>query len=432
MAKQKDPSEANFTYILREELKKKYHFFTLDDSNELYIYNEPVGIYTGNADPVVKKLLNQRLGNKVNMGTVIETVNLLKIDTYISRGELNPIPDLIPVGNGLLDINTRELKPYNPQFLYTYKLPVDYNPDAKCCEFMQFLDEIIANKYHKAIQQLLGFFLRRRYFPKKGFIVVGPRDSGKTTFANVIISFLGQENISTKSIQAICERFGTVDLFGKIANICDENPAGALKDFDKFKSLTGDSYVEGEIKGVQKKVRFWNTAKMLFLCNEIPPADKADEAYYARWVILPFPHRFTSDNPNRDAHKINKLITKEELSGILNFALDGYCSLKDNEQFDYSDSSGVIKKMYFAYSGDEISRFIVERLIITSNSDTFTPRYIIYDAFKRYCIEQLLVARDEDSFWRAFYGRVPDCESRLFHPTVDGKQTRAYRGIELC
>jgi len=65
--------------------------------------------------------------------------------------------------------------------------------------------------------------------------------------------------------------------------------AESLSDMGVFKALTGGDEVT--VRGVySNSFQLENSAKMIFSCNEVPQAIGADDAYYDRFRVIPFPH----------------------------------------------------------------------------------------------------------------------------------------------
>jgi putative DNA primase/helicase len=381
------PKKEVVSFKLREELKAKYHFFTLTDSKELYMYVPTLGIYKDNAEPVVRKILDGMLHEDSNPGLIGTTVASLKDNTYMDRSKLENNPTLLATRNCVLNIDTLEQWKLTPDAYRIKQIPVEYNHKATCPNFNKFIETTVEPEYQKVIQQWFGFCLQETYAPKKAIMIWGKPHSGKTRLAIVLTAFLGEENVVTKTLPSICERFGTTDLYGKMANVSDEHPASLVKDFEKFKALTGESMVEGEIKGVQKKIFFRNTAKMIFLCNEIPPIEHADDSFYSRWIVIPFNKCFNEETGNRINAYDKLMTTPEELSGILNYALQGYNSLKTEKQFAYPDSIDYVKTMWSNGAKDSISMYIKECLVTDGNLDTWVANDTIYTDYCSYCQE---------------------------------------------
>ena len=69
---------------------------------------------------------------------------------------------------------------------------------------------------------------------------------------------------------------------------------------------------------------FINYAKLTFACNKIPiiKTDTDDEAYWDRLMIFDFENIFKKEDKNTNPYKIDELKTKNELSGLLNWAIE--------------------------------------------------------------------------------------------------------------
>ena len=95
-----------------------------------------------------------------------------------------------------------------------------------------------------------------------------------------------------------------------------------------------------------------NTAKLIYSANSLPSIKAEDDAFYNRWVIIPFENSFYG---HEDTNLTEKLTTPEELSGILNFALSGLIRLKKNDwQFSDRISSGT----YYRRKSNPILAFL--------------------------------------------------------------------------
>ena len=56
--------------------------------------------------------------------------------------DLDANPYLLNVANGTVDFRTGELQPHRREDLITKLAPVEYDPNATCPRFLEFLDEI--------------------------------------------------------------------------------------------------------------------------------------------------------------------------------------------------------------------------------------------------------------------------------------------------
>ena len=73
----------------------------------------------------------------------------------VTPEELDADPWLLNVTNGTIDLRTGELREHRPEDLITKLVPVDYDPDAACPTWLQFLHDIMG-----ARQALVDFLQR--------------------------------------------------------------------------------------------------------------------------------------------------------------------------------------------------------------------------------------------------------------------------------
>jgi putative DNA primase/helicase len=260
-------------------------------------------------------------------------------------------------------------------------------------------------------------------------MVIGDGENGKSTFLALVRVFLGIENVSGPSLQdLINNRFASADLFGKLANIHADIPNKPLKVTGKFKMLTGGDLIYAEKKH-RDAFKFVNTAKLLFSANEIPQTEDKTRAFYRRWVFIDFPWKFTDDpndsNKNKDPYILEKITTPEELSGLLNWALEGLHRLLEHGGFSDERSPEEISEIYERMS-DPIKAFIEDRLEV--NPEKFAPKDAVYNAYSEYMRERGVPVKDKNVFSRMLPARVSIEEYR---PQVKGKQVRCWKGIAL-
>jgi putative DNA primase/helicase len=201
------------------------------------------------------------------------------------------------------------------------RLPVDYDPDATCPNFLKFLSEVLPQQDKQdVIQEMFGYCLRPGNPYKVAFFLMGEFDSGKSTLLEVLRGLLGDENTSTIALQSLADnRFASAGLFSKLANIYTDLSPRLIKDVGLFKMLTGGSdHVPAE-KKFQAPFAFVNPAKLIFSANALPAVPWGDDAFFRRWVTLEFGVQIPQDR--QVPFLESKLL--EEAPGILNWALAG-------------------------------------------------------------------------------------------------------------
>lgn len=258
---------------LSNQLKHLYHFVTLKDTDEIYVYNAETGLYENNGDKFIREKVKKVLGDNYLERYAQAVIDHITASTYINREEFTAPIHLIPVKNGVLDIsqNPARLLPHDKKYYFTNQLPVAYNPESKCPQFLKFLSEILPEeKYRLQIQEMFGWCLWRNYQHQVAFMLIGEGSNGRSTLLNVLRALLGDRNVTSQSLQELCSnRFSKAELYQKYANIAPDIPHNTIKDSSIFKQLTGGDQITAE-KKFRNPFNFVNYAKLIFSANELP------------------------------------------------------------------------------------------------------------------------------------------------------------------
>lgn len=405
--------------LLAEEILKEYRFVTMMDNEIIYVYGDD-GFYQPVGEVLIKKLCKQKLEEEYRKSRVSEVIDYIKASTYAKRHE-EP-PNLIPLENGVLDIETMELRPHSPDYMFFNKLPVKYDPQADCPRIKKFLREITSSEEDVLIlEELIGFCLYRDYFISKALMLVGGGSNGKSTFLNLVKAFLGFENVSSRSLQDLEEnRFAKADLYHKLANIYADISDKALYRTGTFKMLTGRDPITAERK-FHNSFQFENYAKLLFSANKVPEAYDDTDAFFRRWIIIVFPNQFMGNMA--DPNILESLTTEEELSGLLNRALEGLKRLLRNGQFSHSKTTEEIREDYIRKSSP-IAAFVMDCL--ENDSDSFIVKKELYSTFAEYCRVRAIPSVTQDTFFKNLPRHVPVADYR---PRVGGERFHTFKGI---
>lgn len=408
---------------IAEEIINKNYIITEEETDKIYIYRE--GIYYNNGEVEIKKQVKKLLGDYLNSHLANEIIFHIKTLTYQESEIFEQNKNLIHLKNGILDINTLELIPFNPKKPSKVQLPVFYDKEADCPKIKKFLKEITRQDEDiEIIQEMLGYTLYRDYNIAKSIMLLGGGANGKTTLINLIKSFLGSKNISVVALQDLeINRFAIGQLRGKLANLYPDLSSKGMSQISKFKALTGKDLITAEHKFGQP-FTFTNYAKMIFSCNQLPRIREDSEAVWRRWIILVFEQTFKGEKA--DKKLINKLVTKEEMSGLLNWAIEGLKRLLENGDFSYSKTTDEIRKFYIKMS-DPVKAFIDEKIIKDSNGIIFKDD--LYGEFVEYCITFNLPTIADTLFSKKLIQQIPSIRStRIMH---DGVRKMAWTGIKL-
>lgn len=314
-----------------------HHILTVgEDRKKMYCYDD--GVYRLGGEDLILKKIEALTKGRVKCHQIKEVVGGVQRQTFTDRIELiQKDINLVCVENGILNLKTMKLQQHTPKLIFTQKIPHKFDKEADCPNIKHFLKEILTANDVMVLQEYCGSILLRDFRFKKALLFVGDMDSGKTTLIKTIINFIGEQNISSKSLHRIVtDKFSTHSLYNKLLNIYDDLSTKDLQDVGEFKIVTGGGWTSCE-KKFGDSFEFQNHAKFIFATNKISELKEGnDTAYYGRWLIMFFNNVFSKGNNNTKLNLIDTLTTPEEMSGFLNWCLEGLNRLIENGNFSFA------------------------------------------------------------------------------------------------
>ena len=291
---------------------------------------------------------------------------------------------LINLLNGTFEVSTDGIALREPQRenFIKYQLPFEYDPDAKCPTFDSYLHQVLPDvDCRMVLAEYMGYIFTRDLKLEKALMLYGGGANGKSVFFDVVRALLGNENICSYPLSDITrqESWQRAELSNKLLNYNSEI-SGELKN-DIFKQL-----ISGEPVSAQRKYKdpfiMTGYAKLMFNGNVLPKAAELTNAYFRRFITIPFNVTIPEDKQDPE---LAKKIINTELSGVFNWVLDGLYRLLENKKFTQSD---VIKNQIdtFKKESDSVAMFIEDEGYTPSVND-FIPLKEIYDSYRSYCYD---------------------------------------------
>jgi putative DNA primase/helicase len=331
------------------------HYLVMRDNQEIIRYNG--SYYEGKAVYHIENRINYYCDNLTTNRIKSETLGFMKSNGYVERDALEQPLNLLNFKNGIIDISTGELIPHDPKYTFQFEIPVDYIPGADCPTWKKFIEDVLYQQDIPFIQEVCGYLLHRRYTWALLAILLGHGRNGKTTFLNVLSNLLGEKNTEHIPLQTLAhERFAKAKLYQKHANLCSEIGAHEIKDTGTLKQVTGEDMIFAR-ELYQSGFSFRNFAKLVFSCNLLPEIGDKTLAMNERLAVVEFPNTFERGSPECDPNIYDKLTTPRELSGILNWMMEGLKRLLENKKFSpYRDFENVAE--YLKVSQDPVKMFV--------------------------------------------------------------------------
>lgn len=385
--------------IVSDFFLRHYHFKTiaLEESSVCYVYNG--GIYVQEAYTLVDRETRRMLKEAYSGNSSNAVLAHIKAQTYIREEDFivkNPL--LLPVQNGILNVQTRELMNYSHDYYFFKKLPVTYNPEAQCWTIGEFFDQVLPDINDVfLLQQIFGYCLFRDYNIHKFFVFSGYGRNGKGVTLNILAKLLGSQNTTHHSLFKLSDGgFMASELFRKMANINADLPEGIIKDTGMLKQLCGGDRITANRK-FMTGISFKNYAKLIFSTNGMPQFHDTSEGWKKRWILIEFKEQFFSEteikeledeeqkginiaNPNL----FDEITTEENMSGLLNWALDGLQTLFEDGAFTPSKSSAEAWRI-IRMKGDPYSIFCEETL--EEDSFKYVAKSALRVIYAKWCIK---------------------------------------------
>lgn len=304
---------------------------------------------------------------------------------YLSNppGDQNKV--LINLLNGTFEVTAKgtKLRQFDRADFLTYQLPFEYDPEAEAPIFQTYLNKVLPDKERqRVLAEYLGFVFIKHgsnaLKEEKALILYGTGANGKSVFFEIVTSMFGRDNVSNYSLQSLTEEKGfyRARISNKLVNYASEI-SGKLE-ASLFKNMVSGEPVEACLKYGQP-FTMTDYAKFIFNCNELPKEVEHTNAYFRRFLIIPFDVTIPEHEQDKQLHA---KIIKNELSGVFNWVLEGLNRLLEQKGFSVCEAAKQAVEQYKIQS-DSVKQFIEENGYQSSPTDhkLIKELYTDYRAF---------------------------------------------------
>lgn len=336
---------------------------------------------------------------------------------------------VIACQNGVLDLGTRKLEPHHPSLFNMYSLPFDYDPAAECPTWKNFLDEVLPDdtEAQEFLQEWFGYVISGRTDLQKMASLVGPKRCGKGTIARVLIKLLGQEVTASPTLGQLSSNFGEEDLLGRSLAIMSD----ARWDEPRVSSAVAAllAIVGEDSRTVARKNRkSWNgklDTRFMVMSNDSPKFADASGALAGRMIHIQF---HTSFYGREDTTLSDRLFT--ELSGILNWALEGLDRLTERGRF-VSPTSGLSVDDEVRETSNPVYVFTQDYLE-PGDAEDEVDLLDLYEHYNRVCDREGRFHPALNTFSRMLSSALADQKVSIYRKRVgDGERRRYIRRVKL-
>ncbi len=381
----------------------------MEDYDLLYsrdgtFYNYFEGVYNSTSDTELRNQIMQDFdGDAPNMWKPSYErlyMESLKHKVFYA-GQMNENKNFINLKNGMLKLSTMELKTHSKKYYSTVQLPFEYDPDASCEQFQNYLVSVFEGDEERIrlLQEWFGYLLTCETKAQKALVLYGSGSNGKGVCSSIIEALVGRENISYASLADLSNQFIRATLFDKQLVMCSENEISSFNT-QYFKQIVGgDTCITASHKN-KKPFEFFPYCKVVMSTNNLPDTRDRTDGFYRRLQFIHFSKYFSEEE--KDVNLTEKL--KTELPGILNWALIGLQRLREHDyRFSPCKSSERLLHEY-RVEQNPFLEFVSECLNVDTPQSKEENR-IVYNSFKDWCHQNghhRFANISSKKFWREF------------------------------
>ena len=270
--------------------------------NQFFLYDPKKGLWEKQTKVEMYGSIRENLKDLVTSEWLPKGFNHnLMEDMYKQLQALVPFDDwydetnYLLFTNGLLEVDTRELLPFQRELHVTQQMPYEYDPSATCEEIIKWLKHTQHNSWNRT--QVLRAWLRAtllgNYEIQKFLEIVGPGKSGKSTYANLAVALVGRSNTYSTDFENMEKnRFEAAAYMGKkLLLFQDADRWGGS--VSRLKAITGNDWIRSERKYQGEALDpFQYHGMVIITANEAIQSTDYTSGLARRRLTIPFDRPF--------------------------------------------------------------------------------------------------------------------------------------------
>lgn len=372
------------------------------DQGDLYRFDGESGLWrtldTGSLSRLIQSYSGApvraggRVGGelRVNSGKVRGVTQLIR-DRVSRPNFFAEAPPGFPFGNGWVTADERGIHvgPLLPQHRARAKMAFAFSDSARADRFSAYLDEVFAGDPDRVekitfLQEFLGACLvgQATRFQKAVVLHGLAGRNGKSTLIDIVSELFPREACESIAPQNMGNEYYRMKLKGVRLNAVAELPRGPIFASEPLKAIIAGDAIMGRAIG-RNPLKFRPIAGHIFAANKLPEVSDESPAFWSRFVLVSFNRSFDEAEQDKD---LARTIIETELPGVALFALQGAVRLAAqgaHARFTLPSSHHQLIDAW-RMSGDNVTRFVHEELVVTNGTaerSRFQPLYDRYEAW---------------------------------------------------
>lgn len=343
-------------------------------------------------------------------------------------------PYLIGTKNGYtIDLRTGETRQTDPDDLISMPVNANYDPSAKCPEFLKLVVESCGNDTDR--MTLIDHVAACALAVEIEYILflLGHGSNGKKIYEAFLLDFFGLGAGEAIGMEEMTKsRFAVAFLMR--ARFCvgsETNPTGPQTEM--MKRISGGDWISADIKNVHDRARFRPFTQLMYDSNAMPIIEDNSAGWQRRFVGVSMPFKFVDDpdpddplQKKADRHLLEKIASEEEKSGVLNLMIERaqevWANLKITRRDD--DTETYDKQAYSVR--DFIDKFIefypLDRELHQESAGLLFERF---ETYARYTVGAIVTRKK----FSAILGKDNGEISKTVR--IEGMPVRGFRGLRF-
>lgn len=367
--------------------------------------------FMGRIEEGLPEIIERPVNQRNNIGENYKRIARKKLEEFNKD-------EFINLKNCMLSPIEFKTYSHSPDFYSTNRLPYDYQPSCDCPLWKKTLEEILEKDKLKIgiLQEFFGYCLTRDTKQHKALLLLGESRSGKSTILHILKHLVGERNCASVPLCDIRNQQHTPSLINKLLDIDYDVSSKAVEFEAEFKKITGGEPIRTNQKYIEA-FDFVPYCKLAMAANIFPKITDHSSAFYNRLLLIPCDRVFTPEEQNRDLPQ--QLL--RELSGILNWALEGLRRLNHRGRFEDLDfMREAVEEL--ENENNPVNLFFEE--FIKTESGTYIEKGELFEYYKRWAEEAhhytLSKARFASCLYKKYYrnttknARLPNGGKRIW------------------
>lgn len=385
-------------------LMAEHEFVTVRDLDSMYYFDPDRGIYVRKGASYVDELLERWIPGHSNESRARNIRGKIRSRNYIDAEDFTAPEGKVNVKNGVIDLERWAEDPskehclldHSPEWYFTARLEVNYEPEADDGGFLQdSLETSIPDKRERMKWlEFVGYSLEMWTTDmEKAMMMVGYSGAGKTSLQEVVKGvFGGMPTVTALAPHQIADsRFDTGALWEAAINMKNDINGGKIYDTGTLKS-----FISGEDTKMEKKhedaLHGEPKAKHLWTANWVPRLVGEDDAVYRRFLIVEFQNQIPEDEVDPSHRK--RLREDERVREVmLNLALEARQRLRSRDPVRFTaDRSREETKRTWDKWRDSNRLFLYSQFDLTGEENDRVEKKSYWRAYAEFC-DRLRVQR---------------------------------------